>query len=280
MANLQFWQNRPRVQLCVVMPRAPTRSLHFPDHSHAFHELAYLIEGECTWHVGPRRHLLRAGELLLVPAGVRHRENAPAGSRARIGWIGFDFATDSSDAPEVPAALRVPLAAHDYAAELRRLFDVVRAEHQTDALGHAERTEFALREILILLSRLAPAGTAVKKPAAKAARLPQLVQSAALTLAANLAQPMRIRDLAHYHSLSASHFARLFREHQGMTPQRFLQEARLARARTLLSAGELNVKEIAAACGYVDAAHFCHAFKAATRLTPKAYRRKTTNPLC
>jgi transcriptional regulator GlxA family with amidase domain len=35
------------------------------------------------------------------------------------------------------------------------------------------------------------------------------------------------------------------------------------------------VKEIAAACGYVDAAHFCHAFKTATRLTPKRYRHNT-----
>lgn len=271
MDSLQFWQHPPRVQLCVIMPRTPTRALQFTEHSHSFHELAYLIEGECTWHVGAKRHHLRAGDLLLLPAGTRHYESAPAGARARIGWIGFDFAADG---PDVPAALRTPLAAHDYAAELRRLFDVVRAEHQINALGHAERTELALREILILLHRLPPAGATVKKPTAKAARVPQLVQSAALTLAANLAQPMRIRDLAHYHSLSASHFARLFREHQGVTPQRFLQDARLARAKTLLADGDLNVKEIAAACGYVDAAHFCHAFKAGTRLTPKEFRRK------
>jgi AraC-like DNA-binding protein len=272
MDSLQFWQHPPRVQLCVIMPRTPTRALQFTEHSHSFHELAYLIEGECTWHVGAKRHHLRAGDLLLTPAGTRHYESAPAGARARIGWIGFDFTTEGA---EVPVTLRAPLAAHDYAAELRRLFDVVRAEHQIDALGHAERTELALREILILLCRLSPAGTSDKKPTAKAARAPQLVQSAALTLAANLAQPMRIRDLAHYHSLSASHFARLFREHQGVTPQRFLQDARLARAKTLLADDTLNVKEIAAACGYVDAAHFCHAFKAGTRLTPKEFRRKS-----
>jgi AraC family transcriptional regulator len=76
--------------------------------------------------------------------------------------------------------------------------------------------------------------------------------------------------------LSASHFARLFREHQGVTPHQFLQNARLDRAKSLLVAGELTIKEIAATCGYVDAAHLCHAFKAATKLTPKAYRRRET----
>ena len=160
-------------------------------------------------------------------------------------------------------------------AEFKRLFEVVCSERQIDALGHAERAELALREILILLCRLDPAGAVVKPGATpKARRAPQLVRSAALTLTGNLAQPMRIRDLAHYHSLSASHFALLFKKHQGATPSRFLQDARLARAKTLLKTGNLTVKEIAAACGYVDAAHLCHAFKSATGVTPKAFRQR------
>lgn len=275
MDTLQFWQHAPRVQLAVIMPRASKRGLRYWEHTHAFHELGFLLEGECHWHIDGRRERLRAGDLILVPAGARHYEKCTARTRARIAWIGFDF-TASPDAA-VPAALRVPLAADDYATEFRRLFDVVHAERQGDALAHTERAEFALREILILLCRLAPAGA----DPAKAARVPktrraiQLVRSAALTLAGNLAQPMRIRDLAHYHSLSASHFALLFRQHQGETPRRFQQNARLARAKTLLDEGALNVKEIAAACGYVDAAHFCHAFKTATKLTPKHYRART-----
>jgi len=272
MDNLQFWHHPPRVRLSVVMPRASKRGIRHNRHAHPFHELAFLLEGDCLWHLGAKRERLRAGELLLVPAGVTHREETPARSRARIGWVGFDF-TDGH--AEMPDALRVPLSAGDYAPELRRLFDVVCSERQGDAPGHAERAEFALREILILLCRLAPAGaTARKTGAARPRRGPQLVRSAALTLTGNLAHPMRIRDLAHYHSLSASHFALLFRRHQGETPRRFLQNARLARAKALLKTGDLTVKEIAATCGYVDAAHFCHAFKAATRLTPKQFRRR------
>jgi AraC-like DNA-binding protein len=206
-----------------------------------------------------------------VPAGTLHSEKTPARARARIGWIGFDFADGHR---EVPKALRTPLSGGDYTEELRRLFDVVCAEHQGSSLGHVERAEFALREVLILLARLRPAGKEATTPRApKTRRASQLVESAALTLAGNLAQPMRIRDLAHYHALSASHFARLFREREGVTPQRYLQNARLARAKTLLADSALTVKEIAAACGYVDAPHFCHSFKAATGATPKQFRK-------
>lgn len=252
------------------MPRASRAGLAFNEHTHPFHELGMVLEGECDWRLGARRERLRAGDLLLVPAGARHAEKTPARSRARLGWIGFDFADGHA---EVPASLCSALGGGEHADELRRLFEVVCAEHQGSAEGHAERAELALREVLILLSRLRPAGEEAETRRAPKVRLAQrLAKSAALTLAGNLAQPLRIRDLARYHSLSASHFARLFREHQGVTPRRFLQDARLERAKALLAAGQLNVKEIAAACGYVDAAHLCHAFKTATGLTPRRFR--------
>lgn len=266
----QFWKQLPRVKLAVVMPRPSKRGVTFRPHAHAFHELAFMIEGACDCCVADQPHSLRAGELLLVPAGVIHYETIAAGARARFGWIGFEFEDGASD---VPASLQAPLAAGAYMEEFRRLFEVVCNEQQGTAAGHAERAELALREILILLCRLLPAGaTETARRAPKPPRARQLVRSAALTMTGNLAQPLRIRDLARYHSLSASHFALLFRKHQGETPRRFLQNARLAAAKTLLKEGALTVKEIAAACGYVDAAHFCHAFKAATQLTPKQFR--------
>lgn len=270
MASLQFWQHPPRVRLAVVMPRLSKRGMRYNLHTHAFHELGFLLEGNCDWHVNGKRERLRAGDLLLVPAGTGHFEKNAARDRARIGWLGFDFADGFRD---IPAALQTPLRAGDYAAELQRLFDVVCSEQQATAIGHAERAELALREILILLCRLSPAGSAhTITGSPKTPGGAELVRSASLTLEGNLSQPMRIRDLANYHALSPSHFAVLFRKHRGETPRRFLQNARLARAKTLLKEDALTVKEIAAACGYVDAAHFCHAFKAATQLTPRQFR--------
>lgn len=227
------------------------------------------MEGECDWHLGERRASLRAGDILIVPAGVEHFERAAPGTQARIAWVGFDFADGYA---ELPGLLGGVLSTSAYEGQITRLFEVICTERQTPALGHGERAELAMRELLILLCRLPAAGAAKSPRPAKAARAAELVHSAALTLSGNLAQPMRIRDLAHYHALSTAHFTLLFRRHLGMTPGRYLQNARLERAQTLLREGALSTKEIAAACGYVDAAHFCHAFKAATGRSPKQWR--------
>lgn len=265
----QFWRHPPRVHLAVMMPRGSRRGIQFYPHSHPFHEIGFLLEGECEWHLGGRRESLQSGDLLIVPAGVEHFERSSPDRQARIVWIGFDF-TDGYK--ELPGALGGVLSTSPCRDQITHLFEVICIERQTRALAHEERTELAMRELLILLCRL-PSATAPKSPRpAKAARAAELVRSAALTLSGNLAQPMRIRDLAHYHALSTAHFTLLFRRHMGMTPGRYLQNARLDHAKTLLRERRLSTKEIAAACGYVDAAHFCHAFKTATGTSPKQWR--------
>ncbi|MFH1499772.1 MAG: AraC family transcriptional regulator [Verrucomicrobiota bacterium] len=271
---LQFWQHPSRLHLAVSMPRSSRRGLSLGRHSHPFHEIGFVLEGECEWHLTARRERLAAGDLLIVPAGTRHHEKTPGRAQARLGWIGFDFADGHA---ELPPSLSGVLATGPYRDEVRHLLTVICTERQHQKLGHAERAEFALRELLIVLCRLhSPAEVQAESP--KATRVAELTRSAALTLSGNLAQPMRIRDLAHYHSLSTAHFSALFRKHQGVSPSRYLQNARLARAKTLLAEGSLNIKEIAAACGYVDAAHFCHAFKAAAGLTPKQWRHAASSP--
>lgn len=267
----QFWSRAPWVHLAVIMPRSSRRGLSFHRHHHPFHEIGFLLEGECDWHLPDRIETLNAGDLLIVPAGVAHYEKTPARQQARIAWIGFDFTDDEQT---IPPALSRSLAGGVYFDELRRLFNVVAIERQAQALAHEERALLALREILILICRLATDDGSTHSPVlrSKADRTAQLVRSAALTLSGNLSQPIRIRDLAHYHSLSTTHFATLFRRHQGVSPSRYLQNARIDRAKDLLAEGTLTTKEIAAICGYVDAAHFCHAFKSATKQTPKQWR--------
>ncbi len=270
---LQFWQHSPRIHLAVSMPRSSRHGIRLHRHNHPFHEIGFVFEGECEWQLDGRHKLLRAGDLLIVPAALHHSEKTPGRTQARLGWIGFDFADDYA---ELPAPTGNVLSAGSYRADIQHLHTVICAERQGQALANTERAELALRELLILICRLSAADSRapVTPPGriTKADHTAQLTRSAALTLSGNLSQPMRIRDLAHYHSLSTAHFAALFKKHQGVSPSRYLQNARLERAQAHLTGDKLTIKEIAAACGYVDAAHFCHAFKAATGRTPRQWR--------
>lgn len=277
MTSLQFWEHPPRLKYSVVMPRAVRADHRFHLHSHAFFELALVLEGACTWRLGRRALALSEGDALLIPPNVAHHEHVPAPASARMAWVGFDFSTP----PRVPAPLLQTVPAGAHSRDLRALLELIFAEHQSIALGSAERARLALSEVLIVLCRAVdrPQTSGHEaRPLHMSLRQAQIARSAARYLTENLTQPLSVRDVARYHSLCTPHFSAVFRRYHGVSPQRFLHQARVAHAKALVSAGDLTIKEIAAVCGYVDAAHFCRRFKETTGVTPKQYRVTQPSP--
>lgn len=90
---------------------------------------------------------------------------------------------------------------------------------------------------------------------------------------ANLSRTPTLGELAELACLSEFHFSRMFRASFGMPPSAWIALQRLDRARTLLRTTTLPVDRIAANCGYADASHFGHRFRAAVGAAPLAYRR-------
>ncbi|MEL6288463.1 MAG: AraC family transcriptional regulator [Pseudomonadota bacterium] len=95
---------------------------------------------------------------------------------------------------------------------------------------------------------------------------------------ANVDQTLTIETLAEVVCLSHFHFARMFKETIGDTPHQYVTARRIARAKTLIEgAGDLPLSEIAATCGFSQQSHFGRVFKAATGLTPNAFRKAMTS---
>lgn len=89
---------------------------------------------------------------------------------------------------------------------------------------------------------------------------------------ANLAQPIRLRDLAAIADLSEFHLQRMFQQTCGVSPYDFILNRRIDRARRML-AGNEPIAQIAAACGFSSQSHLTRLFKVATGTTPFDYRR-------
>ena len=75
--------------------------------------------------------------------------------------------------------------------------------------------------------------------------------------------------------LSRRRFNGLFHQLYGVTPGRYLTDLRISAAKSLLMAGDVSVRQVAALCGYEDLYYFCKVFKAQTGCTPTQYRKTT-----
>jgi AraC-like DNA-binding protein len=84
--------------------------------------------------------------------------------------------------------------------------------------------------------------------------------------------PVTLAELAAHAGLSRFELARTFRAQIGLPPHAFQLDLRIARARSLLAAGDPPAA-VAAACGFCDQAHLTRVFKRGVGVTPARYAR-------
>lgn len=84
---------------------------------------------------------------------------------------------------------------------------------------------------------------------------------------------MNVADCARMCRLSQSHFTRVFKEITGRSPQQFIIDLRVGRAKELLNYTDMNISEIAEASGFHDQNYFARVFKKAAGVTPSEYRK-------
>jgi AraC family transcriptional regulator len=90
---------------------------------------------------------------------------------------------------------------------------------------------------------------------------------------AKLEHDLAVGDLANIAGLSEAHFSRAFKQTAGMSPQKFITERRLERAKRLLADTPDSLIHIALACGFSDQAHFSRSFQQAFGVSPSALRK-------
>lgn len=129
---------------------------------------------------------------------------------------------------------------------------------------------FEARGVLTLL--LTPFLRTARQHAGVHARVNQQFAAVQQFVHANLHQPLLLADLARAAKLHPTYFSDRFREVVGLRPLEYLTQRRLERAQFLLVTSGASVKEIAAAVGFPDAAHFTRTFTRSCGRSPSQYR--------
>ncbi len=86
-------------------------------------------------------------------------------------------------------------------------------------------------------------------------------------------QPFSVEAYAASCNMSACWFTRQFRRQMGVSPQQYLIEIRMGKAKELLT-HRANIGEVGALVGYQDPLYFSRMFKKYTGYSPKEYRRQ------
>lgn len=102
---------------------------------------------------------------------------------------------------------------------------------------------------------------------------PWQLQRARDFINANLAGDPSVAEVARECGLSASYFARAFKQATGIPPYRWVTKQRVERAKELLQDPRQELAAIAQICGFVDQSHFTRVFSKSEGHSPGRWRR-------
>jgi len=75
--------------------------------------------------------------------------------------------------------------------------------------------------------------------------------------------------------MSVNAYARLFKEHTGYSPRKYLLRMRVEKACNLLHHSEFNIEQVASACGFSDRYYFTRIFTQTMKVAPGAYKKNS-----
>lgn len=167
------------------------------------------------------------------------------------------------------ATALVRLVVHDaVAATLAEMraeeLDRVRREARKPRRGRGE-----VRRVVLHPSRLGDG-----RPGAS--RIPAVVGLILDFVHASYPQPISLKDFAREHELNPSYLSTVFSSNVGVPFKKYLTDFRLKKAREFLANPDVKIPEVAAAVGYPEQNRFMAVFKAATGLSPVAFRQGET----
>lgn len=252
-------------------------------HVHAHHELLYCTAGEGGQVFDQRQFPLRAGDLFYFPAGVCHC--SVFGPRRKFDCYVLDFQdriftpalTGDKEALDVLEKMaqfrgRVPLSASG-GQTVRRVLDELLVEFQRKEPAYHAVLKMMTMRLLVAIARdeeFRCQGLRVCPPPSN----DDLIREVLHYLDAFYMNEITVDSMLEFCPMSRSHFHAVFKATTGKTFIQYLTELRLEKARQRLLGSDASVAEIGAQSGFTTSSYFGQLFRAATGMSPGAYRRR------
>lgn len=242
---------------------------------HRYHELYYIAEGKCSVFIGQRTYRLQTGDFALIPAGTLHKTDFTSHGQNTKYVISYSVNT----ARQIDAFLETGISeirAGKIKAPVQRqeaillLVNRMLYEFENQPPLGKSLCLTLLAELLISLQRYR-AGEEENDGNEDVTR--SRMREVAAYLCEHAREPVTLTEVADHFAVSPSHLSRVFHQETGFGIREYLVHYRIRQACELLLNSDLSVTQVADQCGFSDSNYFGDAFKKATGLSPRQYRK-------
>lgn len=235
-------------------------------HSHDFIELLFVKEGWGKFFIDGIHHVIKKGDIVLIPANREHYEIAIPHQELRLDSLAF---TSAGDTVFLKNSI---FSAVDYYQHVTNAFDALFAEcGDMSEYNNLICRNIAENLVVFLIYKIkAKAEVTYEEPPQK--RVFFTIAQIKEHLDKNFFSPVKIDELAQSSCLSTGHFIRLFKNLTGKTPMQYVLDLRMDAAIMSLKYTDKPVNVICFEIGFSDISNFIRKFKEKTGTTPQNFR--------
>ena len=194
---------------------------------------------------------LKDGDVLFVPARLDYNRSSKIDEMIVVHFETANCTTKDIEffSPQNPE-------------DFKKLFENILDCWNKKEAGYKYKCAALFNEILLLCYRQ----NAKAKPASSS------IQRSVDFLLNNYKNPnLTIKEIAAESFISEVYFRKLFKDENGISPQKYIIRLRIQYAKKLISTGYYSLKEIALMAGYTDYKYFSTEFKKLVGVSPSEY---------
>lgn len=229
------------------------------------HILHYVLSGEGHLELDKKIYPVQEKQAFFIPAGSPGFYQASHGCPWHYIWILFQGPKADEILQKLGLSKKNPVfIAKECHAQLEQLlFQIL--EHPTQEYACLGK----LYEFFQLMMNASCYEQPISEKHAAARHYVQLVMD---YIAEKYSEPLHIQKIADYCGLDRSYLGKVFRKETGMSPQQYLMEFRISRAKELLQNTMMPIQHVSYSVGYNDPLAFSKIFRRETGFSPTEFR--------
>ncbi len=255
----------------------------FPMHWHDELEIVYAYEGTARYIVDTGEYIVNSGDILIIPPNSLHafeqyNDNVFSGkvilfSRKMVDSNHLDVCSVKYIAPLFNNEIYFPLhikSDNKHNQHLRVFLDSAVSNHIEKNSGYELKVKIAFLEFIQYFYSNDLCITLKREN--RSEKISEQVKEIINYITEHYSEKITLDELSRVVSLSTYYMAHIFKQYTGISPNKYINEHRLAVAGKRLLNENTSILNIAIECGFNNISYFNRAFKNKYGMTPNSYR--------
>lgn len=230
--------------------------------------------GKGVLEMNKKKYELTKGDAFLIPPGVEAWYEADRDDPWSYMWIGFVGLKADECAGGAGFSMKNPVRKIDCIQEVNQYVDQMLEAHQLSYANELKRNGLLMMVFSALIedyhSNSVSAGVSVNHAYPGSV----YVKHAMEYITHHYNERLRINELADFIGINRSYLTSSFKKTVGCSPQEFLVNLRMEKAKSLLKKTDSSINAVANAVGYTDPLAFSKVFKQHCGMSPRMYKEE------